>query len=638
MPQILLIVGLLGIGSWWVLNQRRGINSITIKSPVMVKQIFQFSDANSLYTLPDILALSKKEWKEVSAINFDNNSGSGWVYIKVKSKTTQPLLMELKTPFIDTLKIWLIDNAGNIHEFPATGFSHLSKINYNPLKHRYFLTELPIKIYQTFDVIIHGNNYAGYPMKYFVKFWNQPEFIHYSNESNWRWALFIGMILTVLFVSLAAYFIQKKRIYYYFAAYITCFSVYALLLDGWGIYLAPSLYKYYNPIQNPHFLNLGICFFVLFSRKFLVIPSKSEKWWLNLSPWWLYILLTIFIILNNYGYAQSNSFFTKIGYWNGIVVVVTIILLWLSYLADGLQRGFQPTGLLFVSQFFLLLFFATNFFLENSIADILPLHDMLLLRIGLTIQLFLIALGWIYRQKVIKESQEQLRTVNITQQQEISKSEHRLQDLQIATLRMENSLHSQREHLARDLHDGIGSQLTHIISRLDILSIADSSQQKQLQQLRDFTRDTNQYLRETIWILNKKEVTCAQLALRLHGFLQNLWEDQKYPQLKWHCFNPSENIILSPEVAVHLMRLTQEAIANIIKHAQADEIVVELRINPPHLNLVIKDNGIGFDTEKSSYGFGLENMRKRAAEMEGIIDLRSGNSGTEIQVIIPVTT
>jgi len=213
-----------------------------------------------------------------------------------------------------------------------------------------------------------------------------------------------------------------------------------------------------------------------------------------------------------------------------------------------------------------------------------------------------------------------------------------LQELKISSLRITNELHGQREHLARDLHDGIGSQLTHIISRLDILSIADNSQQKQLQQLRDFTRDINQNLRETIWILNKKEVTCSEFALRLHGFLQNLWEDEKYPQLKWHCSNPSENIILSPEVAVHLMRLTQEAIANIIKHAQADEIVVELRINPPQLNLVIKDNGIGFDPEKSPYGFGLENMRKRAEEMEGIIDLRSGNLGTEIQVIIPVTT
>ncbi|WP_146947961.1 sensor histidine kinase [Cyclobacterium qasimii] len=614
------------------------MNIITIKSPVMVKQIFQFSDANALYSLPDILALPKAEWKEVSAINFDKNSGSGWVYIKVKSNTTQPLLMELQTPFIDTLKIWLIDNAGKIHEFPSTGFSHLSKANYNPLKHRYFLTELPIKNYQTFDVIIHGNNSAGYPMKYFVKFWNQPEFIHYSNESNWRWALFIGMILTVIFVSLAAYFIQQKRIYYYFAAYITCFSLYALLIDGWGIYLAPSLYKYYNPIQNPHLLNLGICFFLLFSRKFLVIPSLSPKWWLRISPWWFFAALAGCIFLTNYGYINSNDILYKTGYWFGILMLISITVLWGSCLRDSFQRKFQPVWLLLASQAFVIIFLVANIILVNLNAVYLTVPDILLLRIALTAQVLLISIGWIFRQKEIRDTQDKQTLLYLEQQKAFWDAERELQELKISSLRISNELHVQREHLARDLHDGIGSQLTHIISRLDILSISDNSQQKQLKQLRDFTRDINQNLRETIWILNKKEVTCSQFALRLHGYLQNLWEGQQYPQLTWHCSNPSENIILSPEVAVHLMRLTQEAIANIIKHAQADEIVVELRINPPQLNLVIKDNGIGFDPEKSSYGFGLENMRKRAAEMGGGMDLKSGNSGTEIQVIIPVTT
>tara|TARA_R110001592_G_scaffold236638_1_gene495020 strand:+ start:42996 stop:44915 length:1920 start_codon:yes stop_codon:yes gene_type:complete len=638
-PQILLIVGLLGIGCWWVLNQRRGMNSITIKSPVMVKQIFQFYNANALYTLHDILTLPKEEWKEVSAINFDNNSGSGWVYIKVKSKTTQPLLMELQTPLIDNLKIWLIDDAGKIHEFPATGFSHLAKVNYNPLKHLYFLTALPIKNNQNFDVIIQGNNFAGYPMEYFVKFWNQPEFIHYSNESIWRWAIFTGMILTVLFVSLAAYFIQQKRIYFYFAAYITCFSLYALLIDGWGIYLAPSLYKYYNPIQNPHLLNLGICFFLLFSRKFLVIPSQSMKWWIRISPWWFFAGLGGCVMLTNYGYSNSYNILYSTGYWFGILLIIVISVLWASYLGDALKRKFQPVWLLLVSEALVIAFFVANINSVNLNEAYLPIPDILLIRIALTAQVLLIAIGWIFHQKEIRDTQDKQTLLYLEQQKAFWDAERELQELKISSLRISNELHGQREHLARDLHDGIGSQLTHIISRLDILSIiADNSQQKQLQQLRDFTRDTNQYLRETIWILNKKEVTCSQFALRLHGFLQNLWEDEKYPQLKWHCSNPSENIILSPEVAVHLMRLTQEAIANIIKHAQADEIVVELRINPPQLKLMIKDNGIGFDSEKSSYGFGLENMRQRAAEMGGGMDLKSGNSGTEIQVIIPVTT
>jgi signal transduction histidine kinase len=95
--------------------------------------------------------------------------------------------------------------------------------------------------------------------------------------------------------------------------------------------------------------------------------------------------------------------------------------------------------------------------------------------------------------------------------------------------------------------------------------------------------------------------------------------------------------MLSPFVAMHLLRLTQEAVANVIKHANAKEIHVELGINPPQLKLTIKDDGLGFDLEKSSGGFGLQYMRERAAEMRGCMDLQSGNFGTQIQVIIPVS-
>ncbi|MBI0399991.1 sensor histidine kinase [Cyclobacterium marinum] len=319
-------------------------------------------------------------------------------------------------------------------------------------------------------------------------------------------------------------------------------------------------------------------------------------------------------------------------------MLISITLLWGSYIGDAFQRKFRPVWLLLVSEALVIMFFVANINSVNLNETYFLIPDILLIRIALTAQILLIAIGWILRQQVIRDAQEKLTVLHVEQQKAFWDAERELQDLKISSLSINNELYGQREHLARDLHDGIGSQLTHIISRLDILSLADNSQQKHLQQLRDFTRDTNQYLRETIWILNKKEVTCSQFALRLHGFLQNLWEDEKYPQLKWHCSNPSENINLSPEVAVHLMRLTQEAIANIIKHAQADEIVVELRINPPQINLVIKDNGIGFDPEKSSYGFGLENMRQRVAEMGGGLDLKSGNFGTEIQVTIPVTT
>ena len=635
--KVLLIVGLLGTGVWWLENQPSRIYSGAGKPAVTVQKLFQFSDPSSRFTFPEVLQLPIKEWQEVSVVNFGYKGGTGWAYVQVQSNNTQTIFLEMQTHFIDSVKVWMLDEAGSILELESTGFSKLSDIKYNPLMHRYFLVDLPMKKNQTYEVIIRGSTTPGFPMKYPIKFWEQPRFTNYSNASVWGWAIFCGILLTVAFVSLSCHIIHQKLIYFYFAAYIICFGLYSLVNDGWGIFLYSSLYETINPIKIGHILNLGICFFLLFSRKFLIIPSQSPKWWLRISPWWFYLLITFCILITNYGYSNSKIIFTVTGYWLGIAGVISILILWLAYLADALQRRFQPAWLLLASQFVLILFFSTNIILVNINTVVLPFPDMLIFRIALTIQLLFIAVGWIYRQKVITESQEQLRTLNLAHEKAVWEVEHRWQELQIKTLSMENELHGQRDRLARDLHDGIGSQLTHIISRLDLLSFSVTPQQTQLLRLRDFTRDTNQNLRETIWVLNQKEVSFKEFAMRLHGFLQNLWDEQEYPLLTWNCPALTDNPILPPMVAMHLFRITQEAIANAIKHARATNVNVHLDYKFSEIFLTIEDNGNGFNPEIASSGFGIIFMQKRAEEMAGSMFLKSGNCGTVIRASIPLT-
>jgi len=634
----LLIVGLLGIGSWWFINHQKGISITSGQPPVIVEQLFQFSDPNSRFTFPEVLNLPLPEWQEVPAVNFGYSGGTGWAFFGVKSNSTQSILMEMNTHFMDAVKVWLLDKEGEILEIPATGFSSLSNSIFNPLNHRYFLADLPVEKNHSYTIIIRSETIPGFPMKYQVQFWDKPGFIRHNNAINRGWAIFIGMVLTVIFISLSCYTIHQNQIYLYFSVYMFCLTLYALLNDGWGIFLYAHLYEYVNPIQIGHILNLGICFFLLFSRKFLVISNSSAKWWLRFSPWWLYLAITFCIIMVNYGYTISNTFFIQTGYGFGIIASISMVVLWLSYMADALQKRFHPAWLLLASQLFIILFFFTNYILVNLNSVLLPLPDMMVFKIAMTAQLYFIGLGWIYRQKVINDTNEQLKSLNLAQQKAVWEAENRWQKLQIKTLQIENAVHEQRERLARDLHDGIGSQLTHIISRLDLLSLSPNTQQNQLLRLRDFTRDTNQHLRETIWVLNQKEISCSEFVLRMHGFLHNLWEDQDYPQLTWKCPTHAENPILPPLVATHLYRIAQEAIANVIKHSGATQITVHLDYSFQHILLTIKDDGIGFNPELASSGFGLKFMRKRAEEMNGSLNLITGNCGTVIQVNIPVST
>src|SRR5690606_12150749 len=115
----------------------------------------------------------------------------------------QPIFLEMQTHFIDSVKVWMLGERGSIHELPSTGFSRLSEINYNPFMHRYFLIELPMEKDLSYKVIIRGSTIPGFPMKYPVKLWDQQGFINYSNASVWGWAIFAGIVLTVVFVSLS---------------------------------------------------------------------------------------------------------------------------------------------------------------------------------------------------------------------------------------------------------------------------------------------------------------------------------------------------------------------------------------------------------------------------------------------------
>jgi signal transduction histidine kinase len=85
---------------------------------------------------------------------------------------------------------------------------------------------------------------------------------------------------------------------------------------------------------------------------------------------------------------------------------------------------------------------------------------------------------------------------------------------------------------------------------------------------------------------------------------------------------------LSPEVAINLFRITQEALSNAYKHSSATIIEVEVRLNAGILHLCIADNGQGV-VETGKTGYGLQNMAARAKDIGATYTLRSEN-GTRI--------
>ncbi|WP_187289865.1 tetratricopeptide repeat-containing sensor histidine kinase [Flagellimonas ruestringensis] len=186
----------------------------------------------------------------------------------------------------------------------------------------------------------------------------------------------------------------------------------------------------------------------------------------------------------------------------------------------------------------------------------------------------------------------------------------------------------EKEYIARELHDGVGQQLTLMSKK------ARDTRQKELLKL---SQDTLEEVR----MVAKGLLPPALANLGITGAIQQLIYtfDEKYNIIFTlemdaidDCFEKQQN--------VNFYRFVQEAMTNLVKHSQATEVLIEIIKKTDCVKLLITDNGIGFDynEEHKGQGLGLKTMEKRIQMMCGNVQIRTTkNRGTSINAHIPIT-
>ena len=99
-------------------------------------------------------------------------------------------------------------------------------------------------------------------------------------------------------------------------------------------------------------------------------------------------------------------------------------------------------------------------------------------------------------------------------------------------------------------------------------------------------------------------------------------------------FGLEQRLERSVEIAVY--RIIQELVSNVLKHAKARELSIDVTRSPDRLSVIVSDNGLGFDTTKPAEGMGLGNVRSRAASLGGKVQVDSSPGvGTTVSVECP---
>ncbi|MBN8567016.1 MAG: sensor histidine kinase, partial [Flavobacteriales bacterium] len=220
--------------------------------------------------------------------------------------------------------------------------------------------------------------------------------------------------------------------------------------------------------------------------------------------------------------------------------------------------------------------------------------------------------------------------------------------LQKEQLKLENKLleeqsnykiQEQRLDISRELHDNVGSQLTFIISILDNLKSSsvqfDEAIDKKIDTLTNFANKSISELRDTIWVLNSKQLSLSELKSRMLNFMKDAGESVDHIDFQFD-FVVSDDKQLTSKQAINLYRILQEIVNNAIKHANAKDISVLISQIENELHIKISDNGIGFDYEtKKKKSFGLTNIQNRVQEINGTLKVQSElENGTNYFVAI----
>lgn len=195
---------------------------------------------------------------------------------------------------------------------------------------------------------------------------------------------------------------------------------------------------------------------------------------------------------------------------------------------------------------------------------------------------------------------------------------------------------SERRRLARELHDGTGQALTSILLGLSAVERADSLDQAKLAatSLRTLVVGTLREVRQLAVDLRPKALDDFGLGPALVRLGQSVRETTGLDvQVAAHVGNAR----LDPETETSVYRIVQEALANILRHAEAKHasIVVTRRVGS--VSVVIEDDGRGFQVAQPVEGMGLAGMRERVNLLDGILAIESApGSGTTIVAELPV--
>ncbi|MES2731524.1 MAG: 7TM diverse intracellular signaling domain-containing protein [Bacteroidota bacterium] len=442
--------------------------------------------------------------------------------------------------------------------------------------------------------------------------------------------IFCGMLGMMLLYMLAKSVQIRSAEYFYYAGYIAFFLGYfilkTILFSRISLYQNPFVYSYLNNILQV----LAYCMYFQFFRKFLntstLLPHLDKVLTIATVVMLTYALLDLVAL-----YWLPDHYLWRIQVWHGIRISLTLLTLY------SINQLLRVKNLVIV---YYLLAGTVSFAILGLVAMVLsgmaseisnwiePFDSPLFyFKAGIAVELICFSLGLGYKNRMAEIQKKQAENTL-----KLERELQAFEQYKVATEARE----AERKRIGGEMHDDMGSGLTSILFLTNTLrsQLVDEGVAATTDKISLMAISLVDNMNDIVWSMNAQHDTLESLVAYLRSQMSTLLENAELPY-QFQVEEPIPLINLSGEQRRNIYLVVKEAVHNLIKHAQASQVIITLTFDQ-QICLTIRDNGRGFDPEAlRKWGNGLKNMQQRMKNVHGEFQILK-DAGTVIHLEVPI--
>ncbi len=214
---------------------------------------------------------------------------------------------------------------------------------------------------------------------------------------------------------------------------------------------------------------------------------------------------------------------------------------------------------------------------------------------------------------------------------------------QLVLIEQKHAIERDRARIAKDIHDDIGAGLTQITLLTELARREPEQTGPNLERISDSARTLTKAMDEIVWAVDPQHDTFEGLMDYISAYAEDFLRVAGI-RCRMDLPVPLPVMRVDAELRYNLFLTLKEALNNVVKHSKATEVWLRLRIEPRSFTLVIEDNGRGLSAvgdgasvDRLASGSGLENMRKRLANVGGHCEIQSlEGQGTRVELSVTI--